>query len=60
MGILEDLKSSGVDANDKAQVVAYLRNLPISPDRREGLFNLWLTAKSLPRDLRDIMQVRGT
>lgn len=60
MGILDDLRTSGVNENDKAQVIAFIRNLPISPDRREGLFNLFLTAKGIPRDLRDIMQARGT
>lgn len=60
MGILEDIQTSGVDPNNKAAVVAFIRNLPVSPDRREGLFNLWLVAKAIPRDLRDIAQVRGT
>jgi len=60
MGILEDLKTSGVNPDDKAQVITFLRNLPVSPDRREGLFNLWLVAKNLTRDLRDFAQVRGT
>lgn len=60
MGILEDLKTSGVNPDDKPQVIAFIRSLPVSPDRREGLFTLWLTAKRLPRDLREISQVRGT
>ena len=59
MPILDDLKASGIDPDNRAEVLSFISRLAIPRDRREGLFRLYCSATSTQPALQEIELVRA-